>query len=78
VLDPFNPVANLMGAADFLNYLRNRLANNLNLQGLPTLLARIRIPNRSVRPEVWRILERSASAINSSATLSAVRCSIFQ
>jgi hypothetical protein len=39
VLDPFNPVANAMGAADFLDYLRNRLANNLNLQGLPALLA---------------------------------------
>jgi hypothetical protein len=39
VPDPFNPVANLMGAADFLDYLRNRLGNNLNLQGLETLLA---------------------------------------
>ena len=39
VLDPFNPVANVMGAADFLDYLRNRLANNLNLHGLPALLA---------------------------------------
>jgi Transglycosylase SLT domain len=39
VLDPFNPVANVKGAADFLDYLRNRFANNPNLQGLPTLLA---------------------------------------
>jgi Transglycosylase SLT domain len=39
VVDPFNPVANVMGAADFLDYLRNRLANNLNLQSLPVLLA---------------------------------------
>jgi hypothetical protein len=39
VLDPFNATANLMGAADFLDYLRNRLAGNLNLQGLETLLA---------------------------------------
>jgi soluble lytic murein transglycosylase-like protein len=39
VLDPFDPVANVMGAADFLDYLRNRFANNLKLQGLPTLLA---------------------------------------
>jgi hypothetical protein len=39
VLDPFDPVANVMGAADFLDYLRNRFANNLNLQGLPALLA---------------------------------------
>ena len=39
VLDPFNPAANVMGAADFLDYLRNRLAHSLNLQGLPALLA---------------------------------------
>jgi soluble lytic murein transglycosylase-like protein len=28
VLYPFNSVANVMGAADFLDYLRNRLAKN--------------------------------------------------
>src|SRR5260370_27566462 len=39
VLDPFDPVANVMGAANFLDYLRNRFAKNLNLQGLPALLA---------------------------------------
>ncbi len=39
VLNPFNAVANTMGAADFLAYLRNRFANNPNLQGLPALLA---------------------------------------
>src|SRR6266446_5013704 len=39
VLNPFNPVANTMGAADFLAYLRNRFANNPSLQGLPALLA---------------------------------------
>jgi hypothetical protein len=39
VPDPFDPVANVMGAADFLDYLRNRFADNLNLQGLPALLA---------------------------------------
>jgi soluble lytic murein transglycosylase-like protein len=39
VLNPFNPVANVRGAADFLDYLRNRFANNPNLQGLPALLA---------------------------------------
>jgi hypothetical protein len=39
VLNPFNPVANVSGAADFLDYLRNRFANNPNLQGLPALLA---------------------------------------
>lgn len=39
VLDPFDPLANVMGAANFLDYLRNRFAGNLNLQGLPALLA---------------------------------------
>src|ERR1700730_14965294 len=39
VLNPCNPVANVSGAADFLDYLRNRFANNPNLQGLPALLA---------------------------------------
>lgn len=39
VLNPFNPVANVRGAADFLDYLRNRFANNPDLQGLPALLA---------------------------------------
>jgi hypothetical protein len=39
VLNPFNPVANVSGAADFLDYLRNRFANNPSLQGLPALLA---------------------------------------
>jgi hypothetical protein len=39
VLNPFNPFANITGAAGFLDYLRNRFANNPNLQGLPALLA---------------------------------------
>lgn len=39
VLNPFNPVANVIGAADFLDYLRTRLAHNSSLQGLPDLLA---------------------------------------
>jgi hypothetical protein len=39
VRDPFDPIANVMGAADFLDYLRTRLANDLNTQGLPALLA---------------------------------------
>jgi soluble lytic murein transglycosylase-like protein len=39
VLDPFNPVANVMGAADFIDYLTSRFASNLRLQGLPNLLA---------------------------------------
>src|ERR1700685_3130791 len=39
VLDPCNPAANVRGAADFLNYLRNRFAHNPDLQGLPALLA---------------------------------------
>jgi Transglycosylase SLT domain len=39
ILDPFNPVANVTGAADFLDYLRDRFANSPNLRGLPALLA---------------------------------------
>jgi hypothetical protein len=39
VPNPFNPVANVKGAADFLDYLRIRFANNPNLGGLPALLA---------------------------------------
>ncbi len=39
VLNPFNPVANIMGAADFLDHLRNCFASNPRLQGLPVLLA---------------------------------------
>jgi soluble lytic murein transglycosylase-like protein len=39
VLDPFDPVSNVLGAADFLDYLRRRFSDHLNLQGLPDLLA---------------------------------------
>lgn len=39
VVDPFDPSANVMGAADFLRYLGHRFANNPGLQGLPVLLA---------------------------------------
>jgi len=39
VLNPFNPAASISGAADFLDYLRDRFANNPNLQGLTALLA---------------------------------------
>jgi hypothetical protein len=39
VLDPFDPVSNVIGAANFIDYLRNRFADNFKLQGLPTLLA---------------------------------------
>ena len=39
VLDPFDPVANVIGAANFIDYLRNRFSDNLKLQGLPALLA---------------------------------------
>ena len=39
MLEPFDPLTNVSGAADFLDYLRNRFANNSNLQGLPVLLA---------------------------------------
>ena len=41
VLDPFDPVANVMGAADFLDYLRKRFANNLNLAGIAGLAGRL-------------------------------------
>jgi hypothetical protein len=37
--DPFDPIASISGAADFLDYLRSRLGNTLKLQGLPALLA---------------------------------------
>ncbi len=39
VPDPFDPVSNLLGAVNFIDYLRARFAGNLNLQGLPDLLA---------------------------------------
>jgi soluble lytic murein transglycosylase-like protein len=41
VLDPFNPVANVRGAADFLDYLRNRFAIIPTCKGCPLYLPRI-------------------------------------
>ena len=78
VLDPFNPVANVMGAADFLDYLRNRLANNLNLQGLPALLAAYNAgpgavekyggvpPYAETHKYVPRVIERYANKLSAS------------
>ena len=84
VLDPFNPVANLMGAADFIDYLRNRLANNLNVRGLPTLLAAYNagpgavekyggIPPYAERQRyVHRVIDRYASGLSAQSTVAPV------
>jgi hypothetical protein len=81
VLDPFNPVANVMGAADFLDYLRNRLANNLNLQGLPALLAAYNAgpgavekyggipPYAETHKYVQRVIERYANNLSAQAAM---------
>lgn len=39
VADPYDPVSNVLGAADFIDYLRRRLAKSLDLHSLPDLLA---------------------------------------
>ena len=79
VLNPFDPAANLMGAADFLEYLRNRLANNLNLRGLPALLAAYNAgpgavekyggmpPYAETHKFVQRVIERYENALNAQA-----------
>jgi Transglycosylase SLT domain len=84
VLDPFNPAANVIGAADFLDYLRNRLANNLNLQGLPVLLAAYNAGPRAVekyagippyaetQKYVRRVLARYANNLGTNAAAPAV------
>jgi hypothetical protein len=76
VLNPFNPVANLRGAADFLDYLRNRFANNPNLQGLPALLAAYNAgpgaveryggipPYAETNRYVQRVIERYANVLS--------------
>jgi hypothetical protein len=81
VLDPFDPVANVMGAADFLDGLRNRFANNLNLQGLPALLAAYNAGPGAVEkyggippyPEthkyVRRVVERYTNNLNAQAAV---------
>ncbi len=39
VPDPFDPVSNVLGAANFIDYLRRRFANSIGSQSLPNLLA---------------------------------------
>jgi hypothetical protein len=39
VLDPFDPVSSVLGAASFIDYLRNRFAASAGLEQLPNLLA---------------------------------------
>jgi hypothetical protein len=75
VLDPFDPVSNVLGAANFLDYLRARIGKNLDAQGLPELLAAYNAGPRAVeryggvppyqetRHYVQRVLTRYTSAI---------------
>jgi transglycosylase-like protein with SLT domain len=84
VLDPFNPIANVTGAADFLDYLRDRLANNLNLRGLPTLLAAYNAgpgavekyggipPYAETHKYVQRVIERYANNLSTKTTVTPV------
>jgi hypothetical protein len=84
VLDPFDPVANVMGAADFLDYLRNRFANNLNLQGLPALLAAYNAgpsavekyggmpPYSETHKYVRRVIERYTKGLSAQAAVAPV------
>jgi hypothetical protein len=70
VMDPFDPVSNVLGAADFLDYLRNRLGAGPNLQGLPDLLAAYNAgpaavekyggmpPYKETRQYVQKVIER--------------------
>ncbi len=75
VPDPFDPVSNVLGAADFLDYLRARIGKSLDLQGLPDLLAAYNAgpkavekyggvpPYRETRHYVQRVLTRYSDAI---------------
>lgn len=84
VLNPFDPISNVMGAADFLDYLRKRFANNLNLQGLPALLAAYNAGPSAVEkydgippyPEthkyVRRVIERYINKFNAQAAIAPV------
>ena len=84
VLDPFNPVSNVIGAADFLDYLRNRLVNNLNLQGLPVLLAAYNAgpgavekyggvpPYAETRKYVQRVIESYANDLSTQTAVAPV------
>jgi len=84
VLDPFDPVANVMGAADFLDYLGKRFANNLNLQGLPALLAAYNAgpsavekydgipPYAETHKYVRRVIERYTNKFNAQTAVAPV------
>jgi hypothetical protein len=84
VLNPFNPVANVSGAADFLDYLRNRFANNPNLQGLPALLAAYNAgpgavekyggvpPYAETNKYVRRVIERYANGLSAQTAVAPV------
>ena len=84
VLNPFNPVANVRGAADFLDYLRTRFANNPNLQGLPALLAAYNAgpgaveryggipPYAETNKYVERVIQRYTNALKAQATIAPV------
>ena len=75
VPDPFDPVSNVLGAADFIDYLRARFATSLDLQGLPDLLAAYNAgpgtvekyggipPYRQTHQYVRRVLQRYISAV---------------
>jgi hypothetical protein len=84
VLNPFNPGANVRGAADFLDYLRSRFANNPNPQGLPALLAAYNAgpgavekyggipPYAETNRYVRRVLERYTNDLRDPAALAPV------
>jgi hypothetical protein len=84
VLDPFDPVANIRGAADFLDYLRDRFANNSNLQGLPALLAAYNAgpgaveryggipPYAETNRYVERVIQRYSDALKTQASTAPV------
>jgi hypothetical protein len=84
VANPFNPVANVMGAADFLDYLRNLFANTPNLQGLPALLAAYNAgpgavekyggipPYAETNAYVQRVIARYANVMSAKSTVAPV------
>jgi hypothetical protein len=84
VRDPFDPLANVTGAADFLDYLRDRLANNLSLGGLPTLLAAYNAgpgavekyggipPYAETHSYVRRVIERYTNNLNAQTSVAPV------
>jgi hypothetical protein len=79
VPDPFDPVSNVLGAADFIDSLRNRFATSLNLQGLPDLLAAYNAgpgavekyggvpPYAETHKYVKRVIERYTNALSTRA-----------